>query len=81
MRVCMLSCSSHVQLFVSPWTAARQASLSMGFPGKNTGVGCRFLLQGIFSIQTWNPCLLHLASKFFITAELLGKPKIFYTNT
>ena len=28
---CVLSCLSHVQLFVSPWTVARQTSLSMGF--------------------------------------------------
>ena len=28
-------------------------------PGKNTGVGCHFLLQGIFPIQGSNPCLLH----------------------
>ena len=27
----MLSCFSHVQLFVTPWTAAHQAPLSMGF--------------------------------------------------
>ena len=27
------------------------------FPGKNTGVGCRFLLQGIFPTQGWNPGL------------------------
>ena len=32
------------------------------FPGKNTGVGCQFLLQGIFPTQGLNPrllCLLH----------------------
>ena len=32
------------------------------FPGKNTGVGCHFLLQGIFMTQGLNPhllCLLH----------------------
>ena len=29
-------------------------------PGKNTGVGCQFLLQGIFPNQGLNPCLLHL---------------------
>ena len=28
------------------WTAARQAPLSVDSPGKNTGVGCHFLLQG-----------------------------------
>ena len=30
------------------------------FPGKNTGVSCYFLLQGIFLIQEFNSCLLHL---------------------
>jgi len=30
------------------------------FPAKNTGVGCHFLLQGIFLTQGWNPHLLHL---------------------
>ena len=29
------------------------------FPRKNTGVGCHFLLQGIFLTQGSNPCLLH----------------------
>ena len=29
------------------------------FPGKNTAVGCHFLLQGIFLTQGSNPCLLH----------------------
>ena len=29
-------------------------------PGKNTGVGCHFLLQRIFLTQGWNPGLLHL---------------------
>ena len=28
------------------------------FPGKNTGVGSHFFLQGIFLTQGWNPCLL-----------------------
>ena len=30
-----------------------------GFPGKNTGMGCHFLLQGIFLTQGWNLHLLH----------------------
>ena len=30
-----------------------------GFPGKNTGVGCHFLLQGIFPTQGLSPGLLH----------------------
>ena len=38
-----------------------------GIPGKNTGVGCHFLLQGIFSAQG-------LAGRFF-TTEPPGKPE------
>ena len=29
-------------------------------PGKNTGVDCHALLQGILLTQGWNPLLLHL---------------------
>ena len=32
---------------------------SWDFPGRNTGVGSHFLLQGIFLIQGLNLCLLH----------------------
>ena len=35
---------------LSPWDS----------PGKNTGVGCHALLQGIFLTQESNSCLLHL---------------------
>ena len=40
-------------------------------PGKNTGVGCRALLQGIFPIQEWNPTSLMppaFARGFFTTS-------------
>ena len=47
---------SHVQLFLTPWTAR----LFWHFLGKNTGMGCHFLLQGIFLTQESNLCLLHL---------------------
>ena len=44
-------------------------------PGKNSGVGCHALLQGIFPTQGSNPCLLTspaLAGRFF-TTEPHGK--------
>ena len=44
---------------VTPWTVAHQVPLVIGFSGKNTGVGCHFLLQGIFLTQGSNPGLLH----------------------
>ena len=52
----LLSC---VQLFATPWTVAFQATCPWNSPGKNTGVGFHFLLQGIFSPQGSNPGLSH----------------------
>ena len=52
--LCVCVCVSHVRLFVAPWTVARQVPLSMDSPGKNTGVCCHFLLQGIFPTQGLN---------------------------
>ena len=40
----LLSRFSHVQLCATPYTAAYQAPRPWDSPGKNTGVGCRFLL-------------------------------------
>ena len=54
---------SPVWLFVISWTVAHQAFLSMEFfSGKNSALGCDFLLQGIFPTQGLYPpvpCLLH----------------------
>ena len=41
----LLSCFSCVRLCVTPETAAHQAPRPWDSPGKNTGVGCLFLLQ------------------------------------
>ena len=41
----MLSRFSHVRLCATPQKAAHQALPSRDSPGKNTGVGCHFLLQ------------------------------------
>ena len=48
---CMLSCFSHVQPFAIPWTIAHQLLYPRDSSGKDTGVGCHFLLQGIFLTQ------------------------------
>ena len=51
---------SHVWLFYDPMGCiARQAPLSMEFPGKYTEVGRHFLLRGIFPPQGLDPHLLH----------------------
>ena len=58
MSVCVLVTQLCPTLW-DPWTVAHQAPLSMGFSGKNTGLGCHFLLQGIFSIKESNLDLLY----------------------
>ena len=44
-RLLLLSRFSHVQLCATPYMAAHQAPRPWDSPGKNTGVGCHFLLQ------------------------------------
>ena len=53
-HACMLS---RVRLFVTLWTVATRLLCPWDSPGKNTGVGCHFLLQGIFLTQGSNPSL------------------------
>ena len=51
---------SSAQLFATPWTVACTKLLRpWDFLGKSTGVGCHFLLQGIFPNQGSNPGLPH----------------------
>ena len=45
MLLLLLSHFSRVRLCAAPWTAAHQAPHPWDSPGKNTGVGCHFLLQ------------------------------------
>ena len=54
---------SRVQLFATP------------FPGKNTGVGCHFLPQGIFPTQGSNPGPLHRRQTLYCLSHQ-GKWKI-----
>ena len=49
---------SHVQLFVTPWTLARQAPLSIGFTRQEYWSGLSFPFLGIFFTQGSNPHLL-----------------------
>ena len=45
-------------------------------PGKNAGVGCRSLLQGIFPTQELNPGLLHCRQIFFYRLSYRDDPKV-----
>ena len=56
-HACVLSHFSRVRLFETLWTVAL---CPWDSSGKNTGVGCQALLQGIFSIQGSNPHFLSL---------------------
>ena len=69
----LLSC---VRLFVTPGLQLPRLLCPWNFPGKNTGVGCHFLLQGIFLTQGLNPHLLHLPASAgeFSTTEPTGRP-------
>ena len=70
MCACILSSFSHVQLFVTPWTVARQASLSMGFSRQEYWSGLpRPPLGDLpdWEIQSTPPVSPPLAIRFFIT--------------
>ena len=60
-RACMLSCFS-VQLFVTPWTVAHHAALSMGFSRKEYWSELTCPPPGDLpnlGIKPVSPCLLH----------------------
>ena len=63
--ICLLVCLAAqwcLSRFATPWTKPARLLCPWDSPGKNTGVGCHALLQGIFSIQGSNLhllCLLH----------------------
>ena len=66
---------SHVRLFVTPWTVARQAPLSMGFPRQEYWSGLPFPPPGDLSdsgIKPESPAAPALAGRFF-TTESPGK--------
>ena len=59
---------SHAQLFVTPWTVARQAPLSTGFPRQENRSGLPFPLPGDLpnpGIESSSPAATTLASRFF----------------
>ena len=64
---------SQVWLFATLCAVALQILCPWDSPGKNTGLGCHFLLQRIFPAQGLNPGLLHWQAGSSPTA-LAGKP-------
>ena len=67
--VCVLGCFSRVQLFATPWTAAHQAPLSIGFSRQEywSGLPCPP------PEDLPDPGISYMASRFF-TPEPPGKP-------
>ena len=60
-HVCVCSVAQSCPTLCNPMDCSLSGSSVQGiFPGKNTGVGCHFLLQGSFLTQGVNPCPLHL---------------------
>ena len=51
---------SLVRLYATSWTVATRLLCPWDSAGKNTGVGCHALLQGIFATQGLKPRLLRL---------------------
>ena len=83
MKMCLHAQSlSHVQLFVTPWTTACPASLSMGFPRQEYWSGCHFLLPGISPIQGSNQSLLSLLNwqADFLLVHHLGSLQCIYNT-
>ena len=61
MSVCTsYTVASGVSISAIPWTVVYPVPLSMEFSRKNAGVGCHFLLQGVFPMQGSNLLFLHL---------------------
>ena len=78
MLLLLLSHFSHVQLLVTCGLQSTRLLCPLDFPGKSTGVGCHFLLLGIFLTLGSNPYLLPspaLGGGFFTTVST-GKPSI-----
>ena len=60
--VAVICSLSHVQLLQPHGLWPARLLCPWDSPGKNTGMGCHFLLQGIFLTQELNPGLLHCRS-------------------
>ena len=73
-RLCVHACSVAQSLRPHGLPPARPLC-PWGFPGKHTGVGCHFLLQGVFLTQEWDLRLLHWQVDS-LSAEPPGKPQM-----
>ena len=75
---CVCSVTHLCPTLCSPMDCTPPASSVHGIVGKNIGMGCHFLLQGIFPTQAWNPrllCPLHWQA-YSLPPVPLGNPNI-----
>ena len=74
---------SGVWLFSTPWTVATRLLCPWYFQGTNTGVGCHFLLQGIFwsGNKTWVSCIGRQILYYRATRETLKRDEIYYITS
>ena len=87
--VCALSHFSCIWLFATLQTVGTSVFCPQDSPGKNTGVGCCVLLQGIFPTQGLNLCLfclllwqvgsLPLTPPQFSSVQSLSRVRLFVT--
>ena len=75
MVVVVLSCLT----LGTPWTVPDRLLSPWDFPGKNTGVNCHFLLQGIALSLGSNPGLLYC--RRILYHQVIWKASILYTHT
>ena len=81
--VCVLCCAKSLQSCLTlcdPMDYACQAPHPRNSPGKNTGVGCPALLQGIFPTQ-YGTCRSYVSCKYthfslptFLVAQMIKNP-------
>ena len=76
LHACMLSHFSHARLFVTPWTAAHQAPLSMGFPRQEYWSGLPFPPPGDLLNPGIELCLLHWQADSLPLSHLLYRDKL-----
>ena len=75
---CVCWLLSHVWVFVTPWIVAFQTALSLEFSRQETGVGCHFLLQGIFQTKDWTQVSTLQADSLPLSHQ--GSPNFSPTN-
>ena len=74
--MCKRQCLSHVQLFVTPWTAARQAPLSMGFSRQEYWSGFPCLPPGDLPNPGVKPGFSRISGRLFTMRTTREAPRI-----